>query len=310
MNKIIYILSAFILVTLFTACDPIVDSIGVSNVVTSADQITSTITPVMYKTYKTNKVKVHCTSPVLCQWSGGPTTYISNDTTVLLFGKGAQSIKLIALAADGTQLTKTYSVTVDSMYYPVPKEWGLFCGTGSKTWVWATDVTSTYFPGSAAGKCYGNGGYLGNNAPGWWTNGLTDLQGWGVADDEMTFDMNGAANFTLVTGNTQIDAKGVKKGLQAGTYKGIFSFDMTKTTVAAGTTSATAGSPWAIGQLTLVGATISLGYQPNLAGYPAIYTYDILYLDNNVMVLEIPEPGSAAWGTAWYWVFKRKGFTF
>ena len=309
MKKIFYIAFTLIFAVMFASCDPLVDVKSVGEVVTSADQINTTITPVMFKTYKTNKVKVHCTSPVLCQWSGGPTTYISNDTTILLFGKGAQTVKLTAMAADGTQLTKTYSVTVDSMYYPVPKEWGLLCGTGYKTWVWATDVTGTYYPGAAAGKCYGNGGYLENNAPGWWTNGLSDLQPLGVADDEMTFDMNGAANFTLVTGNTQIDAKGVKKGLQAGTYKGIFSFDMSKTK-ATGGTSATGTKTYAIGQLTITGATVSLGYQPNGSGYPAIYTYDILYLNDDVMVLEIPEPGSGDWGTAWFWVLKRKGFTF
>ena len=310
MNKLFYITLTFVLVALFSACDPIVDMQGVGTVITSADQIEATLTPIMDGSKKTNKVKVHCTSPVLCHWAGGPTTYISNDTTVLLFGKGDQTIKLTVLAADGTQFTKSYTVTVDEMFYPVPKEWGLLAGAaGSKTWVWATDVTSSYFPGSNGGKCYGNGGYMGNNSPGWWTCGLSDLTPWGVAGDEMTFDINGAANFTLVTGNTQ-KSNGKDKGLQAGTHKGIFSFDMSKTTVASGTTSATAGSPWAIGQLTLVGTTISLGYQPNGAGFPAIYIYDILYLDDNVMVLEKPEPNQGAWGTAWFWVFKRKGFTF
>jgi hypothetical protein len=309
MKKIFYIITALVFAAFFVACDPIENINGVGEVVTSADQINSTITSVMYKTYKTNKVKVHCTSPVVCQWSGGPTTYVSNDTTILLFGKGEQSIKLTAMAADGTMLTKTYTVTVDSMYYSVPAQWRLLCGTGSKTWVWATDVSATYFSGSAAGKCYGNGGYLGNNAPGWWTCGASDLEPWGVLNDEMTFDMNGAANYTLVTGNTQKDG-GVDKGLQAGTYAGKFSFDMSATKTCDGT-SATGTNTYAIGQLTLTGATVSLGYQPNVSGFPSIYTYDILYLDDNVMVLEIPEPTTTgAWGTAWFWVFKRKGFTF
>lgn len=299
MKKLFYIAFTVVAAALFASCDPIVDNVEVGDVITSADQIEATITPVMHKTYKTNKVKVHCTSPVLCHWAGGPTTYISNDTTILLFAKGNQSIKLTAMAADGTILTKTYSATVDSMYYPIPKEWGLFCGSGSKTWVWATDVAATsYYSGAPAGKCYGNGGYQGNSGPGWWTCGLSDLTGWGVAADEMTFDMNGAANFTLVTGNTQ-KADGKDKGAQAGTYKGIFAFDMSKKI-----------EGYSIGQLSITGATISLGYQPNGAGFPSINTFDILYLDNNVMVLEAPEPGVGAWGTAWFWVFKRKGFSF
>lgn len=299
MNKLFYIALTVVFAMLFASCDPIVDVQGVGEVLTSADQINATITPVMFKTYKTNKVKVHCTSPVLCSWAGGPKSYISNDTTILLFGKGVQTVTLTAMAADGSLITKKYTSTVDSMYYPIPAEWGYLCGTGSKTWVWATDVASkSYYSGAPAGKCYGNGGYQGNTGPGWWTCGLSDLQGWGVDKDEMTFDMLGAANFQLVTGNTQnTDGKG--KGLAAGTYKGAFAFDMTKTIAS-----------YSVGQLTLTGATVSLGYQPNGAGFPAIYTYDILYLDNNVMVLEAPEPGSGPWGTAWFWVFKRKGFTF
>jgi hypothetical protein len=309
MKKILYIIALSIAI-FNVACSPLEDVNGVGEIVSSADQINSTITPIMVGSYKTNKVKVHCTSPVLCQWSGGPISYVSNDTTVLLFAKGNQTVKLTALAADGTKLTKSYSVTVDSMHYNVPAQWGYLCGTGSKTWVWAADITANWFPGAAAGKCYGNGGYLASNGPSWWTCGLSDLTGWGVANDEMTFDMNGAANFTLVTGNTQ-QSGGVNKGLQAGTYSGKFSFDMSKSTTTSSAPSATNSNTYSIGQLTLTGSTVSLGYQPNVSAFPSIYTYDILYLDNNVMVLEVPEPGvTSAWGTAWFWVFKRKGYTF
>lgn len=305
MNKLINAIFVLAVACFFVSCNPIEKNFGVGDVVTSTDQLNVTITPIMFKTYKTNMYKVHCTSPVLCKWTTTP-SYISTDTTVLLFGKGSQNIKLTAFAADGSTLTKTYSVTVDSMYYPVPKQWGYFCGTGSRTWVWATDVKGSSFPGSADSKCYGNGGYLANNAPGWWTCGLSDLQGWGVANDEMTFSLDGAA-MKLVTSNSQVAGK----GLAAGTYVGSFNFDMTKTKDTASPPSATNSNTYAIGQLTLTGVTMSLGYQPNGAGYPAIYTYDILYLDNNTMVLEIPEPATTgAWGTAWFWVFKRKGYSF
>lgn len=305
MNKILNIAFALAFAVLFVACNPIEKDFGTGEVVTSADQLNVTLTPVMFKTYKTNKYKVQCKSPVVCKWST-TASYISNDTTVLILGKGAQNIKLTAMAADGSLVTKTYSVTVDSLYYPVPAQWGYLCGSSSKTWVWATDVTGTAFPGAAAGKCYGNGGYLANNSPGWWTCGLSDLTGWGVANDKMTFSLDGAS-MTLVTGNTQAGGK----GLAAGTYGGTFSFDMSKTKASSSPPSATNSNTYAIGQLTLSGVTVSLGYQPNVSGYPSIYTYDILYLDNNIMVLEAPEPSTTgAWGTAWFWVFKRQGYSF
>jgi hypothetical protein len=121
--------------------------------------------------------------------------------------------------------------------------------------------------------------------------------------------LNGGANFTLVTGNTQILSGTTPKGLPAGTYHGSFKFDMSQTLATVNAPSATGGNNWSIGTLTLTGATVSLGYQPNFSAQP-IYTYDILYLDNNVMVLGAPEPGAGSWGTAWFWIFKRQGYTF
>jgi hypothetical protein len=312
MKKIFYLIIAIAFVFLYAACDPITDNVGIGSVVTSADQLQTTVTPIASNGQNTNKVHVQCTSAVLCQWTDGILTYVSNDTVMTLFSIGNLNITLKALNAQGDTLTKIFPVQINEMTYPVDPHWGLFAGESGKTWVCAFDIPDKWVPGVGAGGVYGNGGYLANNAPTWWTNKQTDLQGLGVANDQMTFDLNGGANFTLVTGNTQKQGDGSSKGLPAGTYKGVFSFDFSKTVATSSPPGATGGNNWSIGTLTLSGvATVSLGYQPNVAGCPSIYTYNILYLDDNVMILACPEPGvTNAWGTCWFWVFKRQGYTF
>ena len=316
MKNLFYSILTLAFISLLVACDPIVNDVGINNLITSADQIQATVTPVVVDGKNSNKVQVHCTSPVLCQWTDGILTYVNNDTEMILFSTGDITITLNALASDGNQLTKTFQVKVDEMSFPVDPHWALFAGEGSagKTWVWAFDVPGGFgTSGSNAGGVYGNGGYLESNSPAWWVNGLNDLQGWGVDQDQMTFDLNGGANFTLVTGNTQKQDDGSPKGLPAGTYKGSFSFDFSKT-VSMGSASgigATGDNNWSIGKITLSGGpTVSLGFQPNTDGNPPIYVYNIMYLDDDVMILGAPEPDAGDWGGAWFWIFKRQGYTF
>ena len=56
MNKIFYYTSTFILVLLFMACEPVVNPVDMGTVITSADQIQATVTPVMNGSKKSNKV--------------------------------------------------------------------------------------------------------------------------------------------------------------------------------------------------------------------------------------------------------------
>ena len=310
MKNLFYSILTLVCISLFASCDPLVNNVGVGNVVTSADQIQATVTPIVVNGQNSNKVAVHCTSPVLCSWTDGILTYVSNDTVMTLFTTGDVTITLNALAADGSSLTKTYSAQVDEMSFPVDPHWELFCGSGTegKTWVWATDIPDKWAPGVTAGGVYGNGGYLENNAPTWW---MPDISTLGVADDKMTFDLNGGANFTLVTGNNQVQDNGQPKGLPAGTYKGSFKFDFSKAIATNSPPGASGGSDWSIGTLTLSGGpTVSLGYQPNTGNFEPITVYNILYLDDNVMMLGCPEPGAGDWGGCWFWILKRQGYTF
>jgi hypothetical protein len=275
MNKIIYILSTFILVALFTACDPIVDVQSVGTVITSADQIVATVTPVMDGTLKTNKVKVHCTSPVSCQWTDGVKTYISNDTVMTLFVKGDIAIKLSAMAADGTIFTKDFTTTVEKMKYDVEPQYGYLCGNGSKTWVWATDNTT------CGPRIWGNGGNT-DKYPSWWGRSAAD-----AADDNI--DINGSMTFTLnglLFSRTESGA----------TTTGTFSFDMT-----------TKKYSQCIGQITFKGTTILHGISQN-DGKKVVYVFNIIKLTDDEMVLMYATESNTYEG--WFWMFKRQGYSY
>lgn len=96
----------------------------------------------------------------------------------------------------GGPLSDSTNITVsenDPEYFASPL-WSLLTnGENGKTWVWASDI-----PG---GICHGNGSG-GATAPEWWQNGIEYLRSEGVADDEMTFDLKGAKNFTLAHAGT------------------------------------------------------------------------------------------------------------
>lgn len=250
-------------------------------------------------------VMINNTPGVAGMWKTGIGTSTAQKDTVILPFTGVNTIYFYA-TCDGGLVKDSVQITISKVDHFLTPQWNYLTGGSSKTWVWATDFPANWVPSTAAGACYGNGGYLASNGPAWWTNGLSNLQGWGVASDAMTFDVQGGANYKLVTGNNQPNGK----GLSAGTYKGTFAFDMTQTLASVNAPSATNGANWSIGTLTLTGATVSLGYQPNVSGFPSIHTYNILYLDDNVMILGAPEPGAGGWGVAWFWIFKRQGYTF
>ena len=50
---------------------------------------------------------------------------------------------------------------------------------------------------------------------------------------------------------------------------------------------------------------IVCGKSPNEGNGP-VYSYDILKLDDQKMVLSYPEPGAGSWGTAWFWMFRAE----
>lgn len=214
----------------------------------------------------------------LSSWNYGFGTLVATKGTVKVMAKGPNTIVYTGLNADGTMITKSITVQVDALY-DVEPEWALFCGdSGLKDWVWDNTVAGPW----------GNGGYKGNSAPGWWVVSINDINGQAPGEGagaSMTFSL--------------IGAKIIKNYNDGTTAEGSFTFDMSKITYDDG------GAVWAKGKLNTKNVTVLCGKSPNESNAP-VYSYDILKLTENNLVLSYPEPGAGSWGTAWFWVFMKK----
>lgn len=242
----------------------------------SADQLQVSATPLVVDGKNSNKVVLDNTSPVLSSWDYGVGISHKKTDTVLLVVEGENEIVFTGLNPDGSEITKTLTVHVDELAFDVPLEWGYLTGGLEKEWVW--DDTQP--------AVWGNGGYMGDTAPAWWTLPIADIDGQAPGEGagaKMVFSLKGA-KLTKIKSNGD-------------TETGTFSFDLTKQTVLED------GSTWAKGKLTTNDVSVLCGISPNEEG-AAVYEYDILILNNDQMVLSYPEPGAAAWGTAWFWMFK------
>lgn len=275
-KTIIY--SLLILMAAFYACDPIEDRDD-NDMPISADELMVTAEAVVINGSNSNKVILTNSSPVLSEWNYGVGVTRKSCDTVLLVVPGVTNIQFTGLNPDGSYVTKEIPVTVDELSFPVPPEWGLLCGAGSKTWVWDETASSVW----------GNGGYLGCTAPCWWTNDKASMDGndpdYG-SEGKMVFSIAGAAlTKSNASGSTQ--------------EAGSFSFDMSKTTGDGN------GGIWAKGKLNTKNVTVLAGKAPNHGDAP-VYEYDILQLDEEKLYLAWPEPGSGAWGTAWFWMFRKQ----
>lgn len=275
-KSIIY--SLFIAVALFVACDPIEER-DTNDMPISAEELEVTAEAIVVDGKNSNKVVLVNSSPVLSEWNYGVGITRKSVDTVLLVVPGVTNIMFTGLNPDGSFITKEIPVTVDELSFPVPPEWGLLCGDGSKTWVW--DET--------AGAVWGNGGYLGCSAPCWWTNDKAAMDGQDEvygSEGKMIFSVAGAAlTKSTADGST--------------TEAGSFSFDMSKQTIDGG------GNVWAKGKLTTKGVNVLHGVMPNHGGGP-VGEYDILQLDEEKLYLAWPEPGSGAWGGCWFWMFRKQ----
>lgn len=265
---------------MMVACDPEENREVLSGAITAED-LEISATPLIVNGKKSNSIELNSDGVAcLSSWNYGNGTTISTKTTVQLVLKGANDIVFTGLNHDGTTITKTLTVQIDTLIN-VPAEWGILCGAGEKSWVW--DDTQ-------ASAVWGNGGYKGNTSPGWWKVALSEINtqagaiGEGIGA-EMIFSVQGSSL--------------TKKKADGTSVKGAFSFDMTAITKDDG------GAVWGKGKLKTKNITVLCGKQPNAANAP-VYEYDILTLNNSKMALCFPEPGAGSWGTAWFWMFKAK----
>lgn len=275
MSKSIFYISLLALM-LFAACEPVEDRLPMGNPIT-AEQLNISAAPIMVNGKRSNRVVVENHSPVLSSWNYGVGITQRMTDTVLMVLTGDNDIIFTGLNPDGSTITKTLTVNVEELSFPVPVEWGYLCGDGTKEWEWQ------------ATKCWGNGGYMATfGGPAWWVLNPADVEdqvaGEG-ANSSMTFSISGASL--------------TKKRNNGTVSKGIFSFDMSKVKKNSG------GLTWAIGQFKTVGATVLCGISPDEGKIP-VYTFDILELTPDKLVLAYAPAGSGEWATAYFWVFVPK----
>jgi hypothetical protein len=271
--------TAYILILLSTialvSCEAVEDRLDIGGFI-SADQLDIKATPVVVDGKATNKIILNNSSPVLSSWDFGTGKTQKKTDTVLMVVLGENTIIFTGRNPDGSEISKSLTVNVEDMRFPVPSEWGFLTAGSDKEWGWDDGAPSVW----------GNGGYLGNAEPAWWTLPIADINGQSPnegAGAKMIFSLRGA-QFTKVKSDGT-------------TETGTFSFNMNNKTMDE------SGAVWAKGKLTLKGTTVLNGISPNEGG-AKVYEYDILALDDNRLVLAYPEPGVGAWGTAWFWVFK------
>ncbi len=264
----------------FTACDPIEDRYEMGSAIT-ADEIEATVTVVQEDGENVNYVKCECSSPITCKWTNGILSKASTYAELKMFATGEQTITLLGLCADGTEISKEFKVQIDkiSENYPVEAEYGYFCGDGEKVWVWDEYANDAKAP-------FGNGGYMGNVGPGWWLVSMDQL-------DEQATGMNSEGDGQNATMTFNLNGLTLTK---SSGDKGTFDFDMSQMV-----------SPgWDIGSFYTAGVNVLLGVNHN-NGDEKYYEYSILKLNDEELWLSAPEPGAGSWGAAWFWCFRAQG---
>lgn len=277
MKNLIYIIIFSVSLLILQGCEPIEDRMELGSAIT-ADQLDISATLIIVNGKASNKAVVNNNSPVLSSWDYGTGITQKKTDTVLLVSTGENEIIFTGLNADGSKISKSLKVKVDELTFPVPLEWGMLTDGKDKTWVWDTTKPAVW----------GNGGYMGNDGPAWWTLKESDINGQAAGEGtgaKMVFSLRGAKL-------TKVKSDGKSE-------TGSFSFDMTKKITLDN------GTVWAKGKLTTKGVTVLCGKSPNEGGAP-VYEYDILIINGKELVLAYPEPGVGAWGTAWFWNFKAQ----
>lgn len=279
MNRIIY--SILVMALLITSCSPIESDESLGGVL-SVDEVKARVEGI---TPGSNKIiLINETPGVAVYWNyvvGASTRQVD---TVLLPFLGTTTIKLTALC-DGGQVTKDIPVNVDKIDYPLDIVWNLLTGDGQgKTWVWAT--------GREGDVLFGNGG-LNNFAPAWWLVDKAEIQAAGYLFDEMTFDLLGGANYTLV-----------KKGIDGAGSQVVtdqFILDVSKK----GTQEPDNNLQAFVGMIKTGNRTPFIRDESFI---PDGAMYQIIKLtEDELTLMYANDPGG--WDS-YFWMFKRKGYVY
>lgn len=255
-----YMIGLFVTV-LMCACDPIEDR----------NELTGSLNPedldISVSVSGNTITMENKTQGILPYWDYGTGFSNKNKETILQPFAGEHTIKFTAYGVGykGVTVEKTVSVEKNDLeYFKTPESWNLLSGDGKgKTWVWNLDKSNPY----------GNGSEMMTGVE-WWGPGVAAMKADGTAFDEMTFDLQGAANFAL----THKKEDGTVLSVEKAFFK----------------TYPTTYNKKTFNQVEIIGGKISKGSDNNL-------TYDIVKLDEEELVLRERHSG---W--AWIYFFKAK----
>ncbi len=283
MKKITLIYSFLFSLIFMFSCDPIEDREGMGGIVPASDFKLETYSILVDNVASNKIVMKNSTFGVGSFWDYGSGFSSRQQDTVIVPFLGNLPITFTGISNGGTD-TKSQTVQVDKIVFPVDETWNLLAGydANGKTWMW--DFID---PGNVV---FGNGAALVNYGPAWAQNSAASMDTNDPTvgmNGTMTFDLNMKANFTKKNGSGSV------------VETSSFSFDMTKTIL-----SADGVTDWSIGQLNIPDASVMHGISPpNAPGQPIVHTYEILKLTEDEMVLAIISPNG--W-EGWYWKFKVK----
>ncbi|KAA6320035.1 hypothetical protein EZS27_030141 [termite gut metagenome] len=283
MKRIFYIITAFALISLFPACEPIVEEANVGTIVKDASELKVTIGALYGEDGYLYKVQARCESAVLCQWTDGINTSTKNDGEFAFTFSGDQYLTLNAFTADGRILTKNVEVkgVIAPPAYPA---YGFLFGytnsieTAEKSWVWNDNWDAP--DGGPVGAIIMSGGAPSSGRDYWgWTPLLSDKK-------DVCNEGEGSKMVLTLKGKkiTKYDPQGKVVG------QGSINFDMTPTSVY--------GS---LGTLTFAGTNILFPYDYNNMAPWSSSTFTITYLDDDHLMLFIPSSNGG-----WYYVFNAE----
>jgi hypothetical protein len=271
-------IAAIPLFTALVACDPSVDEVEKGANIT-AEELTNSF-EIVAKSTGNNNLSVNM----------NPVRYVKVHSTEddVIVGEGTKisfqvvpparevSYYLEAINPDGTTV-KSGSKSINvSEFTDLPAIYMLVFGEngsyGTTTWTWNTE---------APDGVWGNGGYLGNTGPGWWVVSAADIDSQATGKDLPNDGLDGWFSLNLSTVKTS-------RG-ETGTVK------VTEDIVQSG---------WDVGSMTFTNTIPLMGIQVN-EGNTRQYFYHILKITDDELRLCAPETGAGAWGTAWFWNFKK-----
>ncbi|MCX6328613.1 MAG: hypothetical protein NTZ85_03725 [Bacteroidia bacterium] len=187
MKKVIYGLMGFALI--LTSCETMEKRDEGGSVLT-VDQVKITV---IQPTAGSNTIIFHNETVgaiIYYDWGTGTLTSRDEYDTIYIPFASTPTLKYTAFCGGGTVTgSTTFTIAAnDDAYFDTDPAWkGLTGGGAGQTWVFALDIPGGVIAGNGPEDC---------QAPAWWTINVSSPPDWLAIYDEVTLNLNGAANFT------------------------------------------------------------------------------------------------------------------